>query len=251
MHQSGITSVTFRTLSVEKIMELCEENRLQGIEWGSDVHLLKGEVQKAIQISECCASKELKIYAYATYYKLMQGLDPVSEFGALLEIAVALKAPVIRIWAGRTASFDVDEEFYQQAAKEARILCDMAAEFKIVVAFEYHRKSLTDNASSALKLIRLIDRDNVKLYWQPNPELSLKKNLEELKQVRHVVVQVHAFSWNERNERFPLKKHEKQWLQYLLWIPQNCPILLEFIQNDSMEQFYKDALTLNEWCNKS
>ena len=39
MIESGLVSITFRKLTVEKIIELVKEAGLQGIEWGGDVHV--------------------------------------------------------------------------------------------------------------------------------------------------------------------------------------------------------------------
>ena len=37
-YKSGLVSISFRPLSVDEIMDLCEKNNLKYIEWGSDVH---------------------------------------------------------------------------------------------------------------------------------------------------------------------------------------------------------------------
>ena len=42
MLKTGVCSVTFRNLNVERIIELVVEAGLDGIEWGGDVHVPTG-----------------------------------------------------------------------------------------------------------------------------------------------------------------------------------------------------------------
>jgi len=53
-------------------------------------------------------------------------------------------------------------------------------------------------------------------------------------------------SWEDSVTRLPLSDGADEWRRYLSAVPDdNCYALLEFIRNDSIEQFLKDAAVLN------
>ena len=243
----GCTSVTFRQKDPGQIIELMKQTRADCIEWGSDVHACVDDPERVKQIAQSCDENELRICSLGSYYKCCQGLDPQKDFVPLVKAAKILKAPVIRIWAGRTASSQADEQYFRKMVEEVRECCSLAAQEGITVAFEYHRKSLTDKAESAVRLLKAIDRDNCKTYWQPNPELSCNQNRKELEQILPWLCRVHVFSWLSDNTRLPLSEQQEQWKSWLELIPEDIPLLLEFVREDSEEQFMKDIHTLEEW----
>ena len=152
-----------------------------------------------------------------------------------------------RIWAGRTASAQADDDFFQKAVAETQRCCDLAAKVGIDVAFEYHRKSLTDNSASAVKLLKAVNRSNCKTYWQPNPELTVEENSRELEEIRPWLARVHVFSWLPDNTRLPLAAQEAAWKNWLTLIPREIPLILEFVKEDQPEQFRQDMETLQKW----
>lgn len=247
MRPVGLTSVTFRQLSVDQIIALARETGCTGIEWGSDVHIKPKQLDQAGQAAEACRLNQLAIFSYGSYYKLNQGLDPDTNFQAYLETAVKLGAPLVRIWAGRTASAQAGDDFFQKAVAETQRCCDLAAKVGIDVAFEYHRKSLTDNSASAVKLLKAVNRPNCKTYWQPNPELTAEENSRELEEIRPWLARVHVFSWLPDNTRLPLAAQEAAWKNWLTLIPREIPLILEFVREDQPEQFRQDMETLQKW----
>ena len=52
MRPVGLTSVTFRQLSVGEIIALARETGCTGIEWGSDVHIKPKQLDQAGQAAE-------------------------------------------------------------------------------------------------------------------------------------------------------------------------------------------------------
>ena len=49
---TGLTSITFRQLTVEQIVELVQQSGLDGIEWGGDVHVKPGEEALAREVGD-------------------------------------------------------------------------------------------------------------------------------------------------------------------------------------------------------
>ena len=109
--------------------------------------------------------------------------------------------------------------------------------------------TLTDDWASALRLLEEVDRDNLKLYWQPNQFRDTEYNLEALRRELPYITNVHVFSW-EGKDHFPLEKHESIWRQYLDILGtsgRDHNLLLEFMYNNEPEQLRTDAAVLKRW----
>src|SRR5690242_18609852 len=101
MVYSGLVSVTFRQLPPQQIVELAAQGGLAAIEWGGDVHVPHGELQTARRVLERTRQAGLQVAAYGSYYRV--GVSPAQglAFESVLETALALQAPTIRVWAGQ------------------------------------------------------------------------------------------------------------------------------------------------------
>lgn len=244
---TGLTSVTFRQLAVEDIIDLAVKAGLQGIEWGGDVHVPAGEKELAESVREKTEAAGLRVLSYGSYYRLGKGM----EFVPVLESAKALGAPVIRIWGGTFGSANASEEDYLRLSAELRSVCAIAAADGIRIALEYHRNTLTDCKESALKLLNLTGASNLTCYWQPNPELPVEEHLREIEAVLPYFSNVHVFHWSfdGKNVRHPMEEGKEVWKQYLDALSQ-CghpfDTIMEFVPDDSPAQFLADAKVLKE-----
>ena len=52
MPKLGLTSVTFRGLSADSVIDYCKRCGLCAVEWGSDVHVPPGNIAVAKTVSE-------------------------------------------------------------------------------------------------------------------------------------------------------------------------------------------------------
>ena len=94
--KTGLVSVTFRQKSVEEIAALTAEAGLSGVEWGGDVHVPPGDREAARRAAQLTRQAGLEVLSYGSYYRCQPGED----FTPVLESALALGAPRIRVWAG-------------------------------------------------------------------------------------------------------------------------------------------------------
>ena len=62
---SGMTSVTFRKKTVEQIIAIAVKANLKGIEWGSDVHVPVGNIDRARQVGEMTAPQVFRSFPTA------------------------------------------------------------------------------------------------------------------------------------------------------------------------------------------
>lgn len=245
MLKTGLVSVSFRNKTPEEIIKEVKKCGLQGIEWGGDIHVVPGDIKRAAEVRKLTEEEGLGVFAYGSYFR--PGEHSASEFGPVLESAVALKAPVIRVWAGAKWSFRADEAYVSRVAEETRKICDIAAGEGIQIAYEYHGWTLTDNRFSAMDLYGAVAKENMKLYWQPDFKVTGEDNLLALKMLQKNLKDIHVFYWDCLGNRFPLKEGEELWKHYISILKEDGKdhnLMLEFVRNDSFEQLEMDAEVL-------
>lgn len=248
---SGLVSVTFRKLSVPEIVDLCVQTKLEGIEWGGDVHVPAGDIQRAKETRKLTLENGLKVAAYGSYYRLGTQAAP---FEPVLETAQALGAPTIRVWAGTIDSQDANELYWESVIYEGKQIADLAATAGISISYEFHPQTLTNTDDSTLRLLQMIQRENINSYWQPAVGADSEANLSALSNLLPWLGNIHVFHWFPEYERHPLSVGTKDWDKYLSILCKSQRdrfLMLEFVQNDSVESFLQDAQTLRSWLDVS
>lgn len=240
----GLVSVTYRKLSHADVIARAVEAGLSCIEWGSDIHVPQTNLANARLVGEMTREAGLTVSSYGSYYRLGAGQD----FAPYLEAARALHTPVIRIWAGTRGSEQTDDATRAAWAAEAKSVCRMAAEAGITIAFEYHHGTLTDTADSAAALMRAVDQENCRLYWQPEFAKPRELLLSDLDKVAPWVDLCHVFYWNPDHSRRPLADGGAIWREFLAHIPgwKVKPLLLEFVPGDDPDLLAREASALSE-----
>jgi 3-dehydroshikimate dehydratase len=234
----GLVSVTFRQLAASEIVALAVEHGMRAVEWGGDVHVPTGDLAAARDVAGRCADAGIAVEAYGSYYRAAGDFEPV------LETALALGAPRIRVWAGQRGSA---EETDRPAVVDAlRKAAESASGAGVELAVEYHAGTLTDTLASALDLFR--EAPELKPYWQPPIGSSIEDALEALPALRPVAA--HVFSWDDTGRRLPLAARAELWqpvLAGLATLPGTRYALLEFVRDDDPAAFAEDAAVLRGW----
>ncbi|NMA96283.1 MAG: sugar phosphate isomerase/epimerase [Clostridiales bacterium] len=246
MISTGLVSISFRNLTAREVVDLVVEAKLDGIEWGGDVHVPHGDIKKAREVSKMTYDAGLKIPSYGSYYRTGWDDPKNPEFEAVLETAVALGTPCIRVWAGNRGSSEADVAWWEKVIEDSIEIASMAEKENIVIAFEYHGNTLTDTNESALELIKRIDHPNVKSYWQPPVDQDIPERIEGLTQILPYLAHIHAFQWDVR-ERLAFKEGFDEWKTYFEIVEgagKSCYALLEFVKDDEPTQFLEDAQVL-------
>ncbi|MDR2245732.1 MAG: sugar phosphate isomerase/epimerase [Treponema sp.] len=244
---TGLTSVSFRSLTAGTIIGLAKSAGLDGIEWGADIHVPPGDISLAEKIKAETLEAGLLVLSYGSYYKLPKG----GVFTPVLETAAALGAPLVRVWAGALPSAQSDESYYRSVATELRTVCARAAERGIRIGLEYHRGTLTDTCESAEKLLRITDCENLSTYWQPNPDLSATEHRREIAFLLPRISYVHVFYWEKGNVRRPLAEGESLWKEYTCLLGKEREYIMEFVMDDDEANFSADARTLRRLLSKA
>ncbi len=247
----GLVSVSFRGLNCKQITELVKKAGLSSIEWGGDIHVPQGNLKKAREVRKMTRDAGLMTAAYGSYYRLGCELIKTGEradFEKTLATAIELNAHVIRVWAGDRGSAEADASWRKKITEETRRIADEADKENTAIALEFHGGTLTDSNQSCLELLEKINRPNVNTYWQPPVGSSMDYGLEGLRMLLPYLSNIHAFHWEDR-ERRPLAEGAEEWHNYIDVIKKaegSRHIMLEFVKDDSPEQFLEDAAVLRE-----
>jgi 3-dehydroshikimate dehydratase len=250
----GLVSVTLRSLPPQEIIALAVKAGMKAIEWGGDVHVPPGDVAAASEIGRLTREAGLTVASYGSYYRLGTQDPSASSFSQLLDCAVALGAPTIRVWAGGKSSAQMSPQERSAVIADALLIVELAAERGISISLEYHAGTLTDTRDSVRRLMEEMVHPNIEFLWQPAHGETVEQGSERLRDVLPRLRHVHVFHWWPTSyERQPLTMGEDRWPHYLAILRtkgKNVPCLMEFVRDDSKEQFLDDAATLHKWLNK-
>lgn len=270
MIRPGLVSITFRSLSSKEVIDLVIQGKLEAIEWGGDIHVPHGDIKTAREVGKMTVGSGLTVSAYGSYYRVghpesalgkstpANDSDRSVSFDEVLETAVELGAPKIRVWAGTQGTDTADERYFEQVVKDSERIADLAASAGVRIAYEYHGNTLTDTDDAAQRLLDTvnckIDTLNMLLsYWQPRRLGNLQGDLAGIAAVTPWLSDIHVFSWHpESGDRLALADRTHDWLaclQQLQRVQGDRFALLEFVQDDEPANFLQDAKTVKAWLN--
>lgn len=248
MLHSGLVSITFRQLSPQEIIQLVVQTGLEGIEWGGDVHVPHGNLTRAREVRRMTAEAGLRTAAYGSYYRA--GHEDSGPFAAVLETALELEAPLIRVWAGVQGTDTADAAYFERVVEDSRRIAELSAQAGMSIAYEFHTQTLTDTNEAARKLLKAA-HEHIASYWQPPRYSTVEYNLAGIASVLPWLQHIHVFNWHVKTgERLLLAEAEQNWLRYLKSVAATGHehfALLEFVKDDAPEIFLRDAATLKQW----
>lgn len=241
----GLCSVTFRQLPVEDVVRVSADVGLRTIEWGADVHI--PGVEEAARVRALTESDGMTVAALGSYYRV--GDAPEGEFAGLLETALALGAPRIRVWAGSIGSAAANEQHRDRLVADAERIGRLATSSGVDVGFEFHGNTLTDTLESTLDLMSRLDGSGVGSYWQPPQNMADDEALAGLRAVLPYLMGVHVFSWWPGGERLPLDARGDLWRRVgdvLREAEKSVDLLIEFIPGDDPEGLAEQVQMMRE-----
>jgi 3-dehydroshikimate dehydratase len=248
----GLVSVTYRKLTPTEIIDACRQAGLNAIEWGGDVHVPHGDLTTAREVGTKTRDAGLTVSSYGSYYRLNP--DPAQNgpaFEQVLETAVALDAPTIRLWAGNRSPKDADAAYRQAVVDDAKRIAALAKQAGRTISYEFHGNTLTETTPSARELFRATEDPAIYSLWQPPNGETLDACIESLQATLPRLSNVHVFHWwPDASVRNPLVQGTNRWLEYLAIIKnagKNPDLLLEFVPNDDPSILVREADTLRSW----
>lgn len=242
----GAVSATFKKmpLTADDVVTLLADCGLKAVEWSENVHVQPDDPDGAALLRQKTEAAGLRVAAYGSYFRLGENELPGAAFARSLRSAKALGAPLIRVWAGTQASAEVGDEQFCCLAGEAALIAEMAAREGIKVAFEWHKNTLTDTNQSAQRLLSQANHPNLYCLWQPTVALTPLERVRGIQWLGDRLLNFHVYSWPD-GKRGPLNAAEWQYyLDAAAGIGGTHCALLEFVRDDTAEQFRADAKTL-------
>lgn len=241
----GLVSITFRKLKPSEVVSLCAETNLSLIEWGGDIHVPAGDWATAEKVRTLTEQAGLATSCYGSYWRAEEG----SPFDLVLQAAIALGAPKIRIWPGAKSSERTSDIEWAEIRDRILFAADQAEEHGISLTLEIHPNTLTDYPQPALRLLTAL-QNRVAAHWQPSPYLNSEQNFQFMRLLAPLINGFHVFHWlNLRGEveRRPLAEGLKDWELFLsLAPPGRHPLMLEFVVGDEPGQLNEDAAALHQ-----
>ncbi|MCH6255187.1 sugar phosphate isomerase/epimerase [Puniceicoccaceae bacterium K14] len=260
MLKTGICSISFGSLSPEELVKLVSQSGLDSIEWASNVHVPFGDAKFAESIRKLTEDAGLSVSSYGSYYKVVDEEGKPLPFEPVIESALALGTDTVRIWAGHQPSDGLSEAERAVIVENLRIACEAAQSNGLKLGLEFHANTLSDSNGATMELLKAVDHPSLYTYWQPIYWLTDPAyRMDGLRQLASKILNLHVFqwvfrpgagSWGESTDRRPLKDGEKEWLEYLkVDLDESFQhyALMEFVRNDTQEQFLEDAKTLKSW----
>lgn len=239
-----MTSVTFRKKSVEEIITIAKQASLKGIEWGSDVHVPVGDMEYAKKVGQVTREAGLEVFSYGAYLNAGE-----EGFEDIAKTAVALGCKVVRIWPPKPASSKATDHDYETVICALKKISETAQNYALIVCIEWHNGRLNDCAESSLRILKSVDKENIRTYWQPID--TYPENIRHIQEIKDFVVNVHVYNWiyGKTVIRLPLSANREDWGKYIDMLGYRNYIL-EFTAEDSDENFLADAKTLKELLNE-
>lgn len=241
----GAASVTFRNKSIEEIVEICRKNQVEYIEWGADVHVKT--IDDAKKARSLCDDAGIIISSYGSYYSV--GNNNHKEWITLCENAAIMGASSIRVWLGKKDSEKTTDEEYNEIITDCKALCDIAAEYNIIVSPECHDNTFNNNTDAILRFISDLNRQNFRTYFQSR-YFRMEYDLDRIDRTYQHILNMHV-SYSDLKREQLLRKKDKNYLDTLLrkMISKNFQgiVILEFTENSSEEAFAEDIKKLKSY----
>jgi len=195
--KTALCTIAFKEKPVEEVLDLAVEHGLDGVEiWGKEPHMgERFDSARVEALRRAIEQRGLDVSACGSYVKpLTDDYDEACQ--AALDTTEALGANTCRIWSGGGASKDVTDDVYRATVDALKPFCAQAAERDIILAFEFHDNSITDNARGTVQLIRDVGAPNLKCYYQPSRREGADDPYEAAEIVGPYVVNAHCQNYD-------------------------------------------------------
>lgn len=245
MYQTGLVSVSFRKLSPKEVIDAVKAAGLKCIEWGSDVHAPCTDIARLEEIAQLQKEAGLTCSSYGTYFRI--GKDATEDIHAYIKGAKILGTNILRLWCGDKPSVEYTEEELKAVYAQCRELAKIALEENVILCMECHGWTLTDDAQSALRLMKAVDSPAFQMYYQPSQYRSFEGNIEYARLLAPYTHHLHVFNW-EGDKWYPMREHDglDKWKAYLECLPGPRTLLLEFMPDNRVESLPEEANALFE-----
>ena len=241
--RTGLVSISFRKYTVDEIVKAVKEAGLSYIEWGSDVHAVCSNKEELMRIRRITDEAGLKCSSYGTYFTIKK--HDIKDLYRYIEGARILGTDIVRIWCGNKDPEKYTEEEKEDLYRECKKIAEIGEKENVTFCMECHHGTYVSRAFAALDLMKYVDSESFKMYWQPNQFYTFEDNLDFADRISEYVKIVHVFNWRGP-DRFPLSEGIPAWKEYYKKfrnrvIEGKTLFLLEFMPDDKIETLKREA----------
>lgn len=242
-YKCGLVSVSFRKHEPEQIMSAAKDAGLNFIEWGSDVHAPKDDIEKLYEIAGLQKRYGITCCSYGTYFHI--GATPVEELEGYINAAGILGTEILRLWCGEKDSQEYDDRERERLFCECIKAAEIAKSSGVKLCMECHNGTFTNTKDSALELMQAVNSNSFRMYWQPNQYRTEEENLEYASALADYTEHIHVFNWIG-NRRLALKDGIDIWKKYLINFNGEKTLLLEFMPDNNILSLPSEAEALRK-----
>ena len=241
----GLCSVTFRKKAAEEVVDLAKKAGISFIEWGGDVHVKT--LDDAKKVKALCDKAGIKISSYGSYFN--SAVFDESNWIYTCEIAREMGADSIRIWLGKKNSQVTSDKEYSLLVENTQKMCDIAAEYSLIVCPECHDNTFNNNTDAILRFIDELQRDNFKTYFQSR-YFRMEYDLDRIDRTYDYIKDVHV-SYRDLKREQLFRKKDKNYLDTLLKKLKSKGfdgiVMIEFVSGGNEKNFTKDTEKLKSY----
>ncbi|MBO5935366.1 MAG: sugar phosphate isomerase/epimerase [Clostridia bacterium] len=241
----GLCSVTFRNKTAEEVIDLAKKAGIGYIEWGGDIHVRSTDDAK--KVKALCDESGIKICSYGSYFNSAEFNE--NKWDEICRIAKEMNAEHIRIWLGKKDSEITSEAEYKKLVANTQKMCDIAAQYSLIVCPECHDNTFNNNTDSILRFIGDLQKDNFKTYFQSR-YFRMEYDLDRIDRTYGYIKDVHV-SYRDLKKEQRFRKKDKNYLDKLLkkFMEKDfCGIvMIEFVSGNREKNFFRDAEKLKSY----
>ncbi len=238
----GLVSVSFRQHTPKEILEAARAAGLSCVEWGSDIHAPCNDTEGLTKIAELQKEYGILCSSYGTYFRL--GETPIDELESYITAAKILGTDILRLWCGTKSGEAYSDPEKQALIDQCKNAAQIAKKAGVTLCMECHKKTYTQQLNDALELMREINSQHFRMYWQPFQWQTIEENLTYAEEISPFTHHIHVFQW-KNSERFSLNDGIEEWRGYLnKFSAHHRTLLLEFMPNGSIEELSKEVYAL-------
>ena len=241
----GLCSVTFRKKSIEEVVSIARNADIGYIEWGGDVHVKT--LEDARKAKSLCDEAGIEVSSYGSYVN-SANFDE-SKWEETCKIAKELGAQSVRIWLGRKNSEETSEDEYNLLLKNTKRMCEIAADYKLIVCPECHDHTFNNDTDAFFKIRKDINTDNFKTYFQSR-YFRMEYDLDRIDRTYPYIKDVHI-SYRDLKREQHFRKKDPDYLDSLLQKLKSKSfegiVMIEFVRYNSENQLLKDAEKLRSY----
>ena len=242
-YKLGLVSISFSDKTPKEILIAMKNAGLSYIEWGSDVHAPKDDVEKINEIVKLQEEYGIECCSYGTYFKL--GETPIEELEGYIEAAKLLGTDILRLWCGSKNRHNLTDEEREKLFSECKKATNIAQKNNVVLCLECHNNTYTEDLNGALEIMEHVNSPFFCMYWQPNQFREFNENMEYAEKIAPYTKHIHVFKWRGQ-KKFSLYEGVQEWKAFLSFFGDDSALLLEFMPDNKIESLNTEADALRE-----